>query len=80
MVLLGVLQSPEDFSNFITAIEGKPTCSICHNFAHHSKTNVRRHIESRHFPNSFLYHCPNCGTAKKTKTALDLHLSKCHIV
>ena len=75
---LGPLRSPEDFNNFVLTTERGPTCAICHNFSHHSKTNVKRHIESKHFPNSFLYSCPNCGTNKKTKTALDLHLSKCN--
>jgi len=74
---LGVLQSPEDFNQYVVAGERGPTCGICSAFSHHSKTNVKRHIESRHFPDSFLYSCPSCGVAKNTKTALDLHLSKC---
>jgi len=74
---LGVLQSPEDFNQYVVTGERGPTCGICRAFSHHSKTNVKRHIESKHFPDSFLYSCPSCGVAKNTKTALDLHLSKC---
>jgi len=74
---LGVLQSPEDFNQYVVTGERGPTCGICRAFSHHSKTNVKRHIESKHFPDSFLYSCPSCGMAKNTKTALDLHLSKC---
>ena len=57
--------------------ERGPSCGFCHTFSHHSKTNVLRHIESKHFPNAFLYQCTSCGVANQTKTALERHMSKC---
>jgi len=73
----GVVQSPEDLKQYIVIGERGPSCGVCHTFSHHSKTNVLRHIESKHFPNAFLYQCTSCGVAKQTKTALKRHMSKC---
>jgi len=73
----GVVQSPEDLKQYIVMGERGPSCGFCHTFSHHSKTNVLRHIESKHFPNAFLYQCTSCGVAKQTKTALERHMSKC---
>ena len=75
--ILGVVQSPEDLKQYIVIGERGPSCGVCHTFSHHSKTNVLRHIESKHFPNAFLYQCTSCGVAKQTKTALERHMSKC---
>ena len=75
--ILGVVQSPEDLKQYIVMGERGPSCGFCHTFSHHSKTNVLRHIESKHFPNAFLYQCTSCGVAKQTKTALERHMSKC---
>ena len=69
------LQSPEDFKKYIVRTDRGQTCSICHNFSHSSKSNVRKHIESRHFPNSFSYSCPNCATVVGTQMALDKHMA-----
>ena len=69
------LQTPEDFKKYIVRTDRGQTCSICHNFSHSSKSNVRKHIESRHFPNSFSYSCPNCATVVGTQMALDKHMA-----
>ena len=69
------LQTPEDFKKYIVRTDRGQTCSICHSFSHSSKSNVRKHIESRHFPNSFSYSCPNCATVVGTQMALDKHMA-----
>lgn len=53
------------------------TCGICHSFTHRSKYTVQNHIESKHFPNSFLYNCPNCQKTVTTREALGNHKKKC---
>jgi len=73
----GVVQSPEDLKQYIVPGENGPSCGLCHSFSHHSRTNVLRHIESKHFPNAFLYQCSGCGASKKTKTALERHMPMC---
>ena len=75
--ILGVVQSPEDLKQYIVPGENGPSCGLCHSFSHHSRTNVLRHIESKHFPNAFLYQCSGCGASKKTKTALERHMPMC---
>jgi len=73
----GEVQSPEDLRQYIVVGVRGPTCALCQAFSHHSRTNVLRHIESRHFPHLFHYQCPTCGASKKTKTALERHLPSC---
>merc|ERR1719318_408924 len=76
-ILSGSITSPEDFKKFIEKDEDGPHCGICRQFYNRSVTNVRNHIESKHFPNSFLYSCPNCSINVNTKVALDRHATRC---
>ena len=69
------LQSPEDFKKYIVKTDRGQTCSICQDFSHSSKSNVRKHIESRHFPNSFSYTCAYFDTVVGTQMALDKHMA-----
>ena len=69
------LQSPEDFKKYIVKTDRGQTCSICQEFSHSSKSNVRKHIESRHFPNSFSYTCAYFDTVVGTQMALDKHMA-----
>jgi len=69
-------QSPEDFKQYIIKTEKGRTCSICHGFSHKSEYNVKNHIESKHFPNSFAYSCGTCGTNVGTQMALDKHMTQ----
>ena len=75
----GTIASPEDFKKFIEKDESGPHCGICRQFYNRSVTNVRNHIESKHFPNSFLYTCPNCSINVNTKVALDRHATRCKV-
>ena len=49
------LTSPEDFKKFIHRDDNGPVCGICFQFSNRSVTNVRNHIESKHFPASKLH-------------------------
>ena len=53
------------------------TCSICQNFSHKSKYTLQNHIESKHFPNTFVYTCPKCQKNVYTREALICHKKRC---
>jgi len=53
-------------------------CTICNNFYHQGKSNVRNHVECKHFPDSFLYNCELCGNGLPSKAALQKHKHKVH--
>ena len=74
----GVIKKPEDFDSFIRLNEyGVPSCAVCYAFSHSAKSNVRNHIESKHFPNTFTYNCPICAKILASKKSLQNHASKC---
>jgi len=76
----GTLSAPEDLKRYIIQDELKgPTCGICFRFSHRSKSNVQNHIESKHFPNSFIYSCPRCFKNVSTKKALEIHINRCKV-
>ena len=39
---------------------------------------MRNHVESKHFPNQFEYHCNYCEKICNTKKGLDVHISERH--
>jgi len=77
----GKLNSPEDLLSFCEKGEGEMarwTCSLCYQFAHRSRQNVRNHVESRHYPNAFQYSCPSCDKVCYTMRAMEVHKSNVH--
>ena len=80
-VLLGPFSKPEDFNQYVSRNEaGIPMCSICHGFVNKAIVNVVNHIESKHFPSTFSYSCPNCHRIVATRKALQRHLQKCGVL
>ena len=68
---------PEDLDQFISPRpELGYTCDICASFGHASKSNVRNHVESKHFPNTFVYNCNQCQKQCNSRQALHQHKSK----
>lgn len=53
-------------------------CNICEQYRKRARCDVRNHIESRHFPNSFVYNCPVCGKEFNTHQAFAKHQSRDH--
>jgi len=53
------VKNPEDLYNFCTkeAGESKWKCGICYQFSHMGRNQVRNHVESKHFPNTWQYDC-----------------------
>jgi len=71
-------KSHDDFKNFVSKDEyGSHFCTICNTFKHKSCSNVVNHIESKHFPNSFVYNCKYCGKQFNARNSLNVHASKC---
>ena len=75
----GKISRPEDFDKYIIPNQtaGGYYCSLCLQFTHVAKSNVRNHVESKHFPNSFVYNCEQCGHSLGTKKALQRHKARC---
>eukprot|EP00092_Neocalanus_flemingeri_P037293 GFUD01040614.1.p1 GENE.GFUD01040614.1~~GFUD01040614.1.p1 ORF type:complete len:393 (+),score=68.12 GFUD01040614.1:147-1181(+) len=69
-------QRPEDLDQFIGRGELGYNCEICAQFGHASKSNVRNHVESKHFPNTFVYNCNICNKTCNSRQALQQHKSK----
>jgi len=72
--------SPDDLYIFCTKEPGqnKWKCSICSEYTNNGRNHVRNHVESKHFPNSFQYQCPQCDKTCNTKKGLDVHKSEKH--
>ena len=65
-------------SSVADATGRKYSCGICGKVSHKSRSNIRNHIESRHFPGRFQYACEHCPKMVNTKTALFVHKSAYH--
>ena len=80
-LLLGQFADPSDLFQFVveTFDGGKRFhCGLCNKFAHSGKTHVRNHVESVHYPNSFLYPCDQCEKSFPSKQNFQLHRSRVH--
>jgi len=73
-------ESPEEFKQFLfkNPEDGKYHCSICHEYSHQSAVNARNHVESKHFPNSFVYNCDQCPASFKNAIGLNNHKTRKH--
>ena len=75
--VLGAVSNPEDFEKF--AVKNGPgsfSCSLCTKHAA-QLTDIKRHIESIHFPNTFTYACPFCSKQLGSNNAYLVHKKKC---
>ena len=68
----------EDLQQYVVRTESGYECAFCDDFSHKGRTNVQYHIESKHFPNHFVWNCNICGKQASTKSALLKHNSKFH--
>ena len=74
------VKSPDDLYAFCMkeAGESKWKCGMCYQFSHMGRKQVRNHVESKHFPNTWQYSCKYCTNISNTKKALDIHMSVKH--
>ena len=77
VVTLGLITNPEDYDQYITKVDGILSCGLC-NAQAGRKRDIRNHIESKHFPNSFSYQCQYCNTTVGTNKALSRHVERFH--
>ena len=76
-LFLGFISTPQDLDQYVLSAEdGSFYCGIC-NQATRKKDNLKRHIESKHFPNIFSYQCPVCCISLGTRDALQNHKKRC---
>ena len=52
-------------------------CTLC-DLKNLQKCNVMNHIESQHFPGTFVYMCEYCHKEFQSKNALNVHISRNH--
>jgi len=70
-------KGPEDLHAYVvensdTSAKHKFMCAICQQTGL-NRRDVRNHVESLHFPNTFTYTCELCHKEMKTKKALNNH-------
>jgi len=70
-------QCIEDFDRLIVKDGPDKVCSLCGVFRNKTITNVRCHIEAKHFHGLFSYTCDRCDKVCKTKFAFSQHLRNC---
>jgi len=75
----GDFKSLEDFDQFISenGQQGGKACGICYQYNSNVTRDLRNHIESKHFPNTFNYRCLICGLNLTTNKAFSNHKSRC---
>ena len=80
IVISDGISSYEDFDKFIAKghFETGYYCTICQQFRKRAFAEVRNHVESKHFPNSFSYQCNLCDLTLGTNTALTRHKQRVH--
>lgn len=79
VLFLGSISKPEDFDQFISGKNenGKYACVLCAYNAV-NKTDVRYHVESKHYPNHFSYNCQYCDHVLGTFIAMKRHVQAHH--
>jgi len=71
--------SPDDLFQYVVKHPVKGyQCSICEKYKSPARVNVRNHVESKHFPNTFEYPCEFCGKIMYSKNYRDTHISMNH--
>ena len=70
-------QCIEDFDRLIVRDGIEKVCSLCGVFRNKTITNVRCHIEEKHYPGLFSYTCERCQKLCRTKNAFIQHKKIC---
>lgn len=71
------LKSPADLLNFVETAAMGFQCTICGKTSG-SKREARNHVESIHFPSSFVYNCEHCGREFNSLNTRNVHISRHH--
>ena len=76
-ILGSEFQCIEDFDRLIVRDGIEKVCSLCGVFRNKTITNVRCHIEAKHYPGLFSYTCEGCRKLCRTKNAFVQHKKIC---
>jgi len=60
----------------LTKYNGGYICNLCNKHTR-DKTDAKRHLESKHFQNEFIYECDLCGKVLNTHMSLYCHKKSC---
>ena len=69
----------EQFDSYIRRDGTFCVCNICHKYKNKSITNVRYHIEAKHFPGVFQHICLICSKTVNSKMSLINHNRFCKV-
>ena len=75
-----LIQRPEDLNQFVNKLSdgsGLFICTICQKTLGYRHL-ARNHVESIHFPDSFIYECDYCGKELNSKKAKINHVYNVH--
>ena len=67
----------EDFDVYITKEWPYYYCNFCQTKKDKSITNIRYHIETKHYPGTFIYPCSVCGKNLDSKIRFRDHSKVC---
>jgi len=75
-----MITKPEDFERFVAKepFDIGYFCTLCKLFRKRGVPDVKNHVESKHFPNTFSYSCNLCDVVLGTATALTRHHQRVH--
>jgi len=67
----------EQFDSYIRREDNFCHCTFCDKYKNRSITNVRYHVEAKHFPGTFFYPCSRCDKTFNSKTSYMGHNRSC---
>ena len=77
-VFIGSGSNLDRFDDYIETLGARMfRCSLCGKVSS-AKSNLKTHVESKHFPGSFVYTCKFCGETFSTRNTHYLHVSRVH--
>ncbi|XP_023339304.1 protein abrupt isoform X29 [Eurytemora carolleeae] len=66
-----------NYNMYIRRDGASHTCTLCGKTSS-DKSNLRKHVEDKHFPGSQQYICKYCNTSYSTKNSMYSHISRFH--
>jgi hypothetical protein len=78
LFLAGAPPPPGSFEQYILAVGGGAVrCTLC-NKTSSTRSNLKKHIENIHFPNTYTYTCRYCGDTFSTRNTHYIHVHRVH--
>jgi len=71
------VKKPEDLLRLVVSGVGGAMCALCTK-SFKNKRDARNHVESIHYPNSFVYTCEYCGKEFNALNTKNVHVTRHH--